>query len=62
MTTKVTVKNENQGAPYADWDVELVMPDGSVAHTLKPGESQDVSLWHDGQALTVREKAKATQA
>jgi len=59
MTTKVTVKNENQGAPYADWDVELVLPDGKIAKTLKPGESGEVYLWHDGQALSVREVPKA---
>jgi hypothetical protein len=59
MTTKVTVKNENQGAPYADWDVELVGPGGEIVATLKPGESADTSLWHDGRALTVREKPKA---
>lgn len=59
MTTKVTVTNDNQGAPYADWEVELVLSDGTVVHTLKPGESHDMSLWHDGRALTVREKPKA---
>jgi len=57
MTTKVTVKNENQGAPYADWSVELIA-DGKVIATLKPGESTDTSLWHDGRSLEVREKAK----
>jgi hypothetical protein len=57
MTTKVTIKNENQGAPYADWDVELVADDQVIA-TLKPGESTDTHLWHDGRALIVREKAK----
>lgn len=60
MTTKVTVKNENQGAPYADWDVELVNPDGSIVKTLKPGESGEVYLWHDGKSLSVREVPKAS--
>lgn len=55
MTTKVTVKNENQGAPYADWDVELVFPEGEIVK-LKPGQSAELNLWHDGRALTVREK------
>lgn len=59
MTTRVTVKNENQGAPYADWDVELVLPDGTIERTLKPGESAEVYLWHDGRALSVREVPKA---
>lgn len=59
MTTRVTVKNENQGAPYADWDVE-VGPDSSASppQILKPGESTTVNLWHDGQALCVREVPK----
>lgn len=58
MTTKVTIKNENQGAPYADWDVEVVI-DGKVTHTLKPGEATtDTYLWHDGRSLEVREKVK----
>lgn len=58
MTTRVTVKNENQGAPYADWDVEIVKPDGTIERTLKPGESAEVWLWHDGKEHTIREKAK----
>jgi hypothetical protein len=58
MTTRVTIKNENQGAPYADWDVE-VSYEGHVQHTLKPGEQHDFHLWHDGRSLTVREKPKA---
>lgn len=58
MTTKVTVTNNNQGAPYADWDVELVLPDGTVERVLKPGESHEIYLWHDGKALTVREVKK----
>ena len=57
MTTRVTIKNENQGAPYADWDVEVVI-DGKVEHTIKPGESVEQTLWHDGRAFSVREKAK----
>jgi len=57
MTTKVTIKNENR-VPYADWDVELVLPDGSIERTLKPGESHEVYLWHDGKSLSVREKPK----
>lgn len=60
MTTKVTVKNDNQGAPYSDWDVELILPDGTIEKTLKPGESAEVYLWHDGKALGVREVPKAT--
>lgn len=60
MTTKVTITNDNQGAPYADWDVELIDPDGSVIATLKPGESsQNTYLWHDGRELRIREKPKA---
>lgn len=60
MTTKVTITNDNQGAPYADWDVELVGPDGVVIATLKPGESsQNTYLWHDGRELSIREKPKA---
>jgi hypothetical protein len=59
MTTKVTIKNENQ-LPYADWDVEVVGPDGIVIATLKPGESsQNTYLWHDGRALVIREKANS---
>ena len=58
VTTKVTVKNDNQGAPYADWDVELVLPDGKVEKVLKPGESGEIYLWHDGKALSVREVPK----
>lgn len=60
MTTRVTVTNENQGTPYADWDVE-VGPDssGSSLQVLKPGESATVTLWHDGSALSVREVPKA---
>jgi hypothetical protein len=59
VTTKVTIKNDNQGAPYAEWDVELVLPDGTLECTLKPGESHEVWLWHDGRALSVREKPKS---
>lgn len=55
MTTRITIKNENQGKPYADWDVEVIAPDGSVVATLKPGESFSDYLWHDGRALSVRE-------
>lgn len=58
MTTKVTIKNDNYGAPYADWDVELILPDGVLERTLRPGESHEVYLWHDGKALQVREKPK----
>ena len=58
MTTKVTVKNENQGHPYAGWDVELILPNGVVEATLKPGESHEVYLWGDGKDLRVREKSK----
>lgn len=58
MTTIVTVKNGNQGPPYADWDVELILPDGTIEATLKPGESHEVWLWHDGKELRVREKSK----
>lgn len=57
MTTQVSIKNENQGAPFADWSVELLV-DGSVVHTLEPGASHQLSLWHDGKELTVREKKK----
>ncbi len=56
MTTQVTIENINQGKPYADWSVELIGPDGNVEHTLAPGESITITLWHDGRALTVREK------
>lgn len=59
MTTLVTVTNKNQGAPFADWDVELVI-DGKVEHTLKPGESKSVTLWHDGRELAVREKQRVS--
>jgi hypothetical protein len=60
MTTKVTITNDNQGAPYADWAVELVDPDGTtVIATLQPGESsQNIYLWHDGRELRIREKPK----
>lgn len=59
MTTRVTVTNDNQGAPHADWDVEVVDPSGTVVATLKPGESHTNTLWHDGRALMVREVPKA---
>lgn len=54
MTTKVTIKNEN--VPPSRWDVEIVSYDGTIEKTLAPGESSDFYLWHDGRALTVREK------
>lgn len=57
MTTRVTVKNENQGHPYADWDVE-VWAQGVLIETLAPGESHEFTLWHDGRALEVHEKVK----
>lgn len=60
MTTRVTVTNANQGAPYADWNVEVgADSSGSQPQILKPGESTTVNLWHDGSALSVREVPKA---
>jgi len=59
MTTKITITNDNQGEPWADWDVEVVI-DGKVEQTLRPGESStNLYLWHDGRSLQVREKVKA---
>lgn len=58
MTTKVTVKNDNAGAPYADWDVEVVLPDGTVEKVLKPGESHETYLWHGGKETLLREVPK----
>ncbi len=57
MTTKVTIKNENQGAPYADWDIG-VAHGTEPATVLKPGESKDFSMWHDGRELRVWEIPK----
>lgn len=58
MTTSVTIKNNNQGAPYADWDVEILKPDGERDVLLKPGQAATIYLWHDGKAATVREVPK----
>lgn len=54
MTTRVTIKNENDGIG-AKWDVLAQINDGEILAILKPGEDATVNLWHDGRALLVRE-------
>jgi len=49
----------NQGKPYANWDVEVLGPEGDILATLKPGMEIVETLWHDGRAITVREKINA---
>jgi len=63
MTTHVTVTNMNEGLPFADWSIVVQYEDANTASratatTLKPGESGEFDLWHDGRALMIRELPK----
>jgi hypothetical protein len=55
----------NEGLPFADWSIVVQYEDANTASratatTLKPGESGEFDLWHDGRYEDANTASRAT--